>query len=84
MPIGSMPAPKAQLASAITALRPPDRPLFSDKLSIKDLPRFVEGRKTSNFYTVLIPASSRENDVAREKALSFSGYICLKLATLLR
>ena len=77
-------APKTQLASAITALRPPDRPLFSDKLSIKDLPRFVEGRKTSNFYTVLIPASSRENDVSAEKALSVIGHICLKLAVFLR
>ncbi len=42
-------APKAQLASAITALRPPDRPLFSDKLSIKDLPGVLRGETGANF-----------------------------------
>jgi hypothetical protein len=38
----------------------------------------------SNFYTALTPVSSRENDVCSEKVLSFSGYICLKLAIILR
>jgi hypothetical protein len=41
--------------------------------SIKDLPRLVERRRKSNFYTVLIPASSRENDVSAEKAVSVIG-----------
>jgi hypothetical protein len=49
-------------------------------LSIKDLPRIVEGRRKSNSYTALGPVSSRENKVSRKKVLSIGGYVCLLLA----
>src|SRR5262245_63955587 len=73
-------APKTQLASAMMTLRPPDLLLFSAMSFIKTSPGIVEGRKKSKSYTAFRPVSSRENESCREKALSISGYVCLKLA----
>jgi hypothetical protein len=67
-------APKAQLASASTTLRPPDRPLFSDRLSIKNLPVLLRGEKRAIF----IPRFHHE---LQEKTIFSERKCCLSVGT---
>src|SRR5262245_48052448 len=68
-------APKAQLASAITTLRLPDRPLFFDLSSIQTS-TFVEGQERSNFYTAMNSVSSRKTAASRDDScLAVGGFV---------
>jgi hypothetical protein len=76
-------APKTQLASAT---QPSDfqTVLCSQNCYPSRTPRFVEGRKPSNFYTALGSTSSAGKDVFGQNSLSGTGRICHKWAIVLR
>jgi hypothetical protein len=83
MPIGSMPHRRHNWR---VLPQPSDfqTVLCSQNCYPSRTPRFVEGRKPSNFYTALGSTSSAGKDVFGQNSLSGTGRICHKWAIVLR